>query len=43
MVNGQATRSVLDTEDGSVAFTADYSGDPDFTGSTTSSPFVPGG
>ena len=43
VANGQATLTVFDTMGGSVAFTAEYSGDPDFTGSTTPSPFVPGG
>ncbi len=43
VVNGQSTLAVFDTMGGSVAFTAVYSGDPGFTGSTTPSPFVPGG
>ena len=43
VVNGQATLAVFDTMGSSVAFTADYSGDPDFIGSTTPSAFVPGG
>jgi len=43
VTNGQATLAVFDTMGGSVAFTADYSGDPNFNGGTTPSPFVPGG
>jgi hypothetical protein len=43
VANGQATLAVFDTMGGNVAFTADYSGDPDFSGSTTPSPLVPGG
>jgi len=42
VTNGQATLAVFDALAPDVALTADYSGDPNFTGSATPGPLIPG-